>query len=193
MTAVDTSRTRAMHAMHIGIAETGKIRAVAGDHTEALRHYREALRLAQGAGAPEVFFRHYTQCVLESLEQTGAHAEVIDFCENALSHFDQIEKPLDLHRRDHAAMAERYALNLIKAGRADDARAPLVQAVELARPRDLPVARAVLDWVRRGMTPDARRIGDLQRKHAYWTVREESLDPDRAVPLPDGAAAPALT
>ena len=189
----DSARRAAFHAMHMGIAETGKMRAVAGDHIDAMRHYREALRLAQGSGAPEVFFRHYTQCVLESLEQTGAHAEVIDFCENALAHFERIETPLALHHRDHAATLERYALNLLKSGRPKDARAALDKAMPLVKRGDLPIAHTILDWLRRGMTPDARRITDLQRKHGYWTVRADTLDPARAVPLPEHAGAPAMT
>ena len=54
-------------SMHLGIAEAGKVHALAGRHPEALRHYREAIRLAVSSKAPEIFFRHYSQCVLESL------------------------------------------------------------------------------------------------------------------------------
>jgi tetratricopeptide (TPR) repeat protein len=174
------------HALHIGIAESGKMRALEGDHLDALRHYREALRLAQSAGAPEVFFRHYTQCVLESLERTGAHDEVLDFCRNALSHFEALDAPLALHQRDHAAMLERFALNLIKAGRDTEARAPMEQAVTLAATSDLPVTRTVLDWVRRGMRVDPRRVAQLQDKHGYFSVTRDRVEPKRAIALPDG-------
>lgn len=189
MTAVSRKKGRVTgHALHIGIAETGKLRALDGDHTEALRHYREALRLAHTTGAPEVFFRHYTQCVLESLENTGAHAEVIDFCENAIAHFEALAAPLDLHRRDQAAMLERYAINLIKSGRGEDARDPLEQAISFAGPEDLPVARTLLNWLRRGMQPDLRRIAQLQTKHGYFTVTAQRVEPARAIDLPDVAA-----
>jgi tetratricopeptide (TPR) repeat protein len=179
------------HALHVGIAEAGKLRAVAGDHTEALRHYREALRLAQAARAPEVFFRHYTQCVLESLERTGAHDEVIAFCEQALAHYDAQGATLAVHRRDRATLLERLALNRIKAGQGDGARAPLDAAVELAAADDLPVARAVRDWLRRGMRPDPRRIAELQAKHGYFGVTADRVEPDRAIPLPAGMKGPA--
>lgn len=173
------------HALHIGIAEAGKLRALAGDHADALRHYREALRLAQAARAPEVFFRHYTQCVLESLEQTGAHAEVIAFCEQALAHYDAQGATLSVHRRDRAALLERLALNRIKAGKGDDARAPLDAAMDLAASGDLPVARTVHDWLRRGMRPDPRRVSELQAKHGYYAVTPDRVEPDRAIALPD--------
>lgn len=173
------------HALHMGIAESGKLCAIAGDHNEALRHYREALRLAHSIQAPDVFFRHYIQCVLESLECTGAYGEVIEFCENALRHLEQIEKPLALHLRDRAATLERLAVNLIKAGRLEEARPVLDRAVAEAERGDLPLARAVLDWMRRGMTPLPRRIEQLQAKHGYFTVTQDQVEPARAVPLPN--------
>lgn len=185
MTAAGGSAAVRSHALHTGIAEAGKLYAVSGEHMEALRHYREALKLARAARAPEVFFRHYTQCVLESLERTGSHDEVIEFCENALRHFDAIEKPLSLHLRDQAATLERLALNLIKSGRVDEARAPLEKAVALVDRADIPVARAVLDWLRRGMLPQARRIRDLQTKYGYFTVTGDRVEPSRAIVLPD--------
>ena len=184
-TAAQTRGKRHSHALHIGIAEAGKMRAIAGDHTDALRHYREALKLAHGNRAPEVFFRHYSQCVLESLEQTGSHDEVIDFCENALAHFDTLESPLALHLRDQAAMLERYALNLIKAGRSSEALAPLEKAVSLTSRGDLPIARTVLDWLRRGMQAAPHRIAQLQARHGYFCVTTDRVEPDRAIPLPE--------
>lgn len=185
MTARATSRADRGHALHMGIAEAGKLRAVAGDHTEALRHYREALKMARATGAPEVFFRHYAQCVLESLEQTGSYGEVMEFCEKALRHFESIEKPLDLHRRDQAATLERLAINLIKAGRADEAREPLEKAVTLAGRNDVPVARTVLDWMQRGMALKPERICEVQAKRGYFTVTVTSVEPERALPLPE--------
>lgn len=191
--AARTRPAAAGHALHIGIAEAGKLRALAGDHADALRHYREALRLAQAARAPEVFFRHYTQCVLESLEQTGAHAEVIAFCEQALAHYDAQGATLEVHRRDKAALLERLALNRIKAGQADAARDPLDAAVEIAAAGDLPVARTVRDWLRRGMRADPRRIAQLQTKHRYYTVTADRVEPDRAIALPDRVKGHAAT
>lgn len=179
------------HTLHIGIAEAGKMRALEGDHTDALRHYREALRLAQAARAPEVFFRHYTQCVLESLERTGAHGEVIAFCEQALAHYDTQGATLAVHRRDKAALLERLALNRIKDGQSTDAQATLDAALNMTAAGDLPVARTVRDWLRRGMRPDPRRITELQAKHGYYAVTADRVEPDRAIALPDGMKGPA--
>lgn len=48
------------HILHLSLAEHGKLCLLRGDGNEALR-------LCASARAPEVFFRHYTQCVLEAL------------------------------------------------------------------------------------------------------------------------------
>ncbi|WVM91801.1 hypothetical protein ULG90_18100 [Halopseudomonas pachastrellae] len=44
------------HQLHLGIAEQGKVLALAGRHADALQHYQEALRMAVSSRAPEVFF-----------------------------------------------------------------------------------------------------------------------------------------
>ena len=64
------------HRLHLGIAEAGKLLAIKGRHREALHRYREALRLAHSARAPQLFGRHYLQCVLESLEHLSDHPNV---------------------------------------------------------------------------------------------------------------------
>mgnify|MGYP000327251603 CR=1 FL=1 len=175
------------HDFHFGIAEAGKLAAIKGDHTEALRHYREALKLAQSSKAPEVFFRHYTQCVLESLELTGEYAEILEFCENADAHYQRMPHDTDLHARDHGAILERHGVVAVKSGDTDTGRDALTRAVERAGKGQLPIAETVLGWLKRGMTPDARRLLDVQKKHKYFTVREDQGDPARANPLPKDA------
>lgn len=173
-------------ALHLGIAEQGKLFALKGDHGEALRHYREALRMAMSQGSPEVFFRHYTQCVLESLEHTGAWGEILAFCERAEAHYADNPPQHELARLDLASHRERRGVVLAKAGRTDEARAALEAAVAGAEADWLPVGRKVLQWLQRGLTIDARRIGAEQQRHAWFIVRKDAVDPARAVRLPDG-------
>ncbi|MEN0016691.1 MAG: tetratricopeptide repeat protein, partial [Bacteroidota bacterium] len=63
--------------VHLSIAERGRAYRTAGNHDKALRCYREALRLAEQQQASDIFFQYYTQCIMESLELSGAYAEVI--------------------------------------------------------------------------------------------------------------------
>ncbi|MEE4301007.1 MAG: hypothetical protein V2J24_16320 [Pseudomonadales bacterium] len=174
------------HALHLGVAEAGKVHALAHRHDEALRHYREALRVAVSAGAPEVFFRHYTQCVLESLELMGEHEEVIRFCEAADAHYEQVGHAVPLQRRDHAALLERLGANRLKAGDAEGAGEALRRAVELAGSGAQPLAEQLLGWLARHLEAGTERITAAQRRSGYFTVRPDQVDPDRARPLEAG-------
>ena len=176
------------HHVHLGIAESGKTYALEGNHREALRHYREAIRVARQVKAPEVFFRHYTQCVLESLELSGSHSEVIGFCERADSFHASIDTGLAMHARDHGSILERLGINRLRAGDRDGATEALSAALERTGGSGLPLAAAVLRMLQRGMTPDARRLLELQRRHHYFVVRQGYVDDARVRRLPGGGA-----
>jgi tetratricopeptide (TPR) repeat protein len=169
--------------LHLSIAETGKLLALKGRHTDALEHYREALRLAVSSRAPEIFFRHYTQCVLESLELTGAYAEVIEFCINADSHYASLGLNSSLHRRDHGSVLERLGLAHLKNGDAEPGQAALEKAHKIAGDGVLPITEEVLGWLKRGFRPDTTRILGSQRKHKYFVVRSGQVDRKRARPI----------
>ncbi|TCK08602.1 peptidylprolyl isomerase [Marinobacterium mangrovicola] len=171
------------HGYHLGIAEAGKCFALKGDHREALRHYREAIRLAVSSAAPEVFFRHYCQCVLESLELTGQFGEVIEYCEKADAYYEQIGAQRKLHGRDHASILERLGMIYAKQGEREAAIASLEKARTLAGSERLALTEQVYGWLRRGMVPDVARLTAAQRKHQYFTVRAEQVDARRARPL----------
>lgn len=180
-----TSAPRSASASaHLGIAEAGKIAALAGDHVQALRHYREALHRVQAEAAPEVFFRHYTQCVLESLERTGAFDEIVEYCEGADAHYRSFPHLTGFQRRDHGALLERLGAVQVKAGRPEDALRTLTRALETAGDPALPLARDLLDWLRRGLHVDARRLTALQDRHHYFSVRPDQVDPSIATALP---------
>lgn len=70
--------------LHLQIAENGKVLALKGDYKEALRHYKEAMRMCQTADNSEVFLQHYSLCAMESLELMEAHEEIITFCEKSI-------------------------------------------------------------------------------------------------------------
>ncbi len=177
-------------ALHVGIAEQGKLHALAGDHQEALRHYREAIRLAVASGSPEVCFRHYTQCVLESLERLAAWDEILAFCERVQAHYAANPPPHELARLDLAGAHERRGVVLLKRGDAPAARAALALAVEHAGAGRMPLAEELLGWLRRGMQVDARRVQQQQERHRYFIVEREAVRSERAIPLPKALGAP---
>jgi len=174
---------RQSHNIHFSIAETGKCLALKGRHRDALQHYREALRLAVSSCAPEIFFRHYTQCVLESLELTGEYKEIIEFCRHADIHYASLDLHGSLHRRDHGSVLERLGLAHLKNGDMEQGREALEKARDVAGDGVLPITDEVLGWLKRGFRVDTGRILSSQRKHKYFVVRHGQVDPKRAKPL----------
>lgn len=160
-----------LHAMHIALAEKGKQAALAHRHDEALRLYRDAIRLAVSAKAPEVFFRHYSQCVMESLELTDQFNEVAQFCREADAHYRSLDVDSPLHRKDHGSLLERLGAVLLKQGELQAARQALEDAVLLAGPGILPLAEQLRDWLRRGLACTTTQVLQAQRRHRYFVVR----------------------
>lgn len=170
--------------LHLGIAEQGKLLALKGQHDQALAHYREALRMAVSSSAPEIFFRHYTQCVMESLESSGSLEAVLRYCEEAEAHYQRLDSPLPMVARDRAENHQRRASILLRMGRTEEAREAFEQAIALAGEKTLPLAREVIGWMRRGFSIGSRQLDDAQRRHRYHIVRKELVDPARAIALP---------
>lgn len=171
------------HRLHLGIAEAGKLLAIKGRHKEALQRYREALRLAHSAGAPQLFGRHYLQCVLESLEHLADHVGLRDLAGQAAAAAEHAgDSPF--HRRDRAALLERVGVAELKSGDRAAAERTFKQVVELAGPQGQPLSAQLLEWMKRGFDVGASRLADAQRSHAYWTVRPDTVDPTRAVDMP---------
>ncbi|MFE8597723.1 hypothetical protein [Archangium violaceum] len=175
-------------ALHSRLAEQGKLLALQGGHAEALRHYREALRLASQSGAPEVVLRHYAWCVLESLERSGAFEEVLSFCQRVEAHYSRQPPSTELARLDLASHREHQGMALLGLQRATEARERLEAAVTLAGPGRLPLSERVLSWLRGGLHVDARRLALEQERHRYWSVRPEAVNPSIALPLPPPVA-----
>jgi hypothetical protein len=177
------------HHLHLNIAEAGKVHALAGRHGEALRHYREAIRLAVAAKAPEVFFRHYSQCVLESLEQSGGDADIIAFCEAAEAHYAKLnatglDADTPLHRKDRGSILERQGLAELRSGDTATARTTLASAIALAGKGVLPLAEQVHGWLARGLAVSPALLRQAQHRHDYFVVRAGTVDAARACQLP---------
>ena len=184
--------TRSREALCLGIAEQGKLHALKGRHVEALRHYREALRLASSCADSELFFHHCTQCIMESLELSGSHAAVADYCVRAEDHFAAIETDDVLVRRQRGANFERLAISRLQTGDAGEARELFAIAIDLAGKGALPLSEALLDWLRRGLSVSEARLRSAQQHHRYFVVRKGLVDPAIAVALPDGVGAPTM-
>ncbi len=176
----------------LGVAEQGKLYALQGRHGEALRHYREALRLAISCQDSELFFHHCTQCIMESLELSGAHETVADYCIRAEDHFATIDIDDPLVNRQRGANLERLAVARLQMGDVEEAKDLLALAIETGGKGTLPLSEALLGWLRRGLSVGDARLRSAQHQHRYFVVRKDLVDPAIAVELPQGVGAPAM-
>jgi tetratricopeptide (TPR) repeat protein len=176
------------HALHLGIAEAGKVHALARRHTEALERYREAMRMAEAARAPQVFARHYLYCMLDSLEHLGQLDSVAEIAGRAAEATREAgDSPF--HRRDRAGLLERLGVIRLKQGDFVAAKAALTESVALADGGQ-PLATQLLQWLSRGYAVDANRLGEAQRRHGYWVVRPGAVDPARAIEITPASPKP---
>jgi len=184
---IENADPKRVRRLHLGVAEKGKSHAVDGEHVLALTYYREAMRMAVHAKEPEIYFRHYLECTLESLELMRSYGEVLEYCDRALAHYEEHPPEHPLARRDLASIHERRGAVLIKSGETAAAREALRRAVDLARQDGgtLPLADKLLGWAARGLRVEAARVTSEQQRHGYFAVRPDTVDRGRAIALPD--------
>lgn len=170
--------------MHLGIVENGKIYSLKGDHTEALRHYREGIRMATKENADQVFFQHYTQCVMESLELSGAHDEVIAYCDKAIALLEDNVDKADIIKKNYAVAVEKKAVQYLLKEDKTEAVTLFKKAQDAIGRGKQPLTDELLNWLQRGYTVSKQQIVASQKKHKYFTVTKENIKPEMAIKLP---------
>ncbi len=177
--------------LHMGIAEQGKVYALEGDHSRALHYYREAMQMTVQAGDPEVFFRHYLECVMESLEHMEAYPEVLEYCDRAIQFYQDNPPPNEMATMDLAHIYQRKGINLLKMGIQDEASEALQQALATAEAvgkvtsKTMPLTQMVLQWLRSRLHIDNQRVVAEQNRTQYFMVRKDTVEPAKAVKLPN--------
>ena len=171
--------------MHFRIVEQGKIHLLEGNYDEALRHYREGLRQCQGQNNADLFFQHYSQCAMEALELSGAHEEVISFCEKTCDFLeDQIEDS-EYAKRYYSNLLERQAIQFLFMDDKEEAISLFKTVQRLIGMKAQPLTNQLLNWAQRGYAITAKQIKDAQQKHNYFIVRKENVNPKIALQLPE--------
>ncbi len=170
--------------LHLRIAESGKVFAVNGDFRRALGCYRLAMHMVRQSRSPEVFFRHYLECLIEAMELNGDYEEVLTFCERMQELHENLEEAGELEQLDRANLHQRRGIILLKMERDRDAEHELAEAARLSG-NGLSLSATVLRWVRSRLRPNSSRLLEEQRRHGYFSVRRETVKPERAVPLND--------
>ncbi|HTV17375.1 MAG TPA: hypothetical protein VMG12_01850, partial [Polyangiaceae bacterium] len=151
---------------HLKIAEEGKRAALRGDHRTALGLYREAMHRAVSSAAPEVFFRHYLEASIESLELLEAFDSVLEYCDRAVAHYAAHPPAHAFAEFDLASIHQRRGATWLKLGQAEAARTDFDLAIAGARRAGArcELAERLLDWVRRGLSVSKERIVAEQKR-----------------------------
>ncbi|WP_442264619.1 hypothetical protein ACSIGC_09660 [Tenacibaculum sp. ZS6-P6] len=171
--------------LHYRIAERGKIYALDKNYGEALRYYKEALRLTREQKDSELFFQHYSQCVMETLELSGAHDQVISFCENYRAFLKEKEEDFLIIKHE-AFVCERQAIQHILREEQEEAKGLLTTIQKKLGKGKQPITDELLNWLLRGYKINPDQVRQLQKKHNYFIVRKESVNPKIAMDLPEG-------
>ena len=173
--------------LHLQVAENGKVLALKGDHKEALRHYKEAMRMCQDVPNAEIFLQHYSLCAMESLELMAAHEEVISFCEKSIQFLNgkKAERSDEVFRKYLASLWERKGIQHVFRDEKAEAIEALDNAIKEAGEFSLSLAKDLLNWLRRGYMITPKQVRDFQNKHYYFTVRKENVNEQIAVQLPE--------
>jgi len=171
------------YVLHLGIAEKGKMYAVQGNHKEALRHYKEAIKMTQGQDKGEIFFQLYMQYTLESLELMGAYDEVLRYCETFLEFLEEKEDN-DFINKYKAETWQRMAIQYLHKDDIETAKEHLLLIIKEKEIGKLQIAQKLLDWINRGYKINKKQISDLQKENNYFIVTKENINPEIAIELP---------
>jgi len=170
--------------LHIRIAEQGKLFSLDGNYGEALRHYKEAMRMVQQQEESDIFFQHYSQCTMETLELSESYDEVISFCEKYINFLDNKEDNA-ITKKHKAFVLQRQAVQHLLKGENEEAGQLLTVAQQLIGKGKQPLSDELLSWVQRGYTVKKDQIQKLQQKHQYFIVRKDQVNEKLAMPLPE--------
>ena len=172
--------------MHLGVAERGKMYFLEGNHKEAMRHFQEAINMSRKNASSDVFFQHYTQCVMESMELSGHHEEVISYCEKLSEFLKEKDMTHDVIKKNFATARERMAVQYLLQGDKTEATQHFEEAAKTMHNK-MPLSVELLGWLKRGYNISEKQIRDAQSKHKYFIVRKDTVNPALAIDIPNNA------
>lgn len=172
--------------LHNGVAEKGKLFAIQGNHKEAIRYYKEAIRMCRTLPNAEEFIHHYNICIMESLELMESYNEVIEFCDKCLD-FLKIKDSLknNLFVKNYAAsVLERKGIQFLLLNEKEKAIDSFKSVQHHIDIKLMPLTNELLNWALRGLTITHKQILELQKKYLYFIVRKDAVNVKIAVELP---------
>lgn len=169
---------------HLGIAEQGKLDCMKGKYSKALHQFRQAIRLCAESKDSDVFFQHYSQCVMEVLELMKAHEEVIAYCDKIISHIEENAVEHNIAKKLMASTLERAGIQCVYLKEYENAKDYFKAAQDLLGKGVLPLTDQLLVWVQRGLSIRDNQILSQQKKHGYFVIQKEKIKSEIAIEIP---------
>ncbi len=179
--------TKLQNNLHFSVAEKGKVFALAGNQKEALRHYKEALRMCQNLPSADIFFQHYSLCAMESLELMEAHNEVIEFCNKCLEFLDSKvpERENEILNKYKASLWERIGVQYLYLNEKQEAQEAFIKATVFFDKKRMSLTNELQNWISRGYMIAKTQLKNVLQKHNYYSVRKDSVNESIAIELPE--------
>lgn len=171
--------------MHLRIAEQGKLHSLEGNYSEALRHYQEALRMLEKEEKRDVFFQHYSQCIMEALELSESYDSVISYCEKYLDHLEEHDEEHPWIKGLNAHILEKMAVQYLWKGEQEEALELFKEVKELATANSQKITTQFLSWLQRGYHISKNQMADVLKRNHYYIVRKDTVNKGLALQLPD--------
>lgn len=161
---------------HQTIAKQAISKALNGEHDKALKLYQQALRQGRDQNASMIEMRYYSECALDSMELSGHFDGVINYCTEALNHYDVQAPQTDVAFKDKIHLIQRREIARIKKGESESIDINIKQALAQAKEKGLalPLLEKVKNWMDQGFHIDTKRIEQEQYRHKYFIVDKQN-------------------
>lgn len=161
---------------HQATAKKAISKALKGKHDKALKLYQQALRQGREQNASMIEMRYYSECALDSMELSGHFEGVINYCTEALNHYEIKEPQTEVAFKDKIHLIQRREIARIKKGENESTEANIKKALEQAKEKGLalPLLEKIKNWMDQGFHIDPKRIEREQYRHKYFIVDKQN-------------------
>lgn len=173
------------YLMHLRIAEKGKLLCLEGRYTESLMHLREAIKMIQNTTNSDIFFQHYSICVMEVLELSEAYDEVIAYCEKLIELIETANIKPELRDKYYAFIVERMAIQYVLKNDIEYAGELLMKVKAKYKCSPMPITEQLLTWINKKYYLKKKQIQELEKINNYFIIRKDNVNPDIAIELPE--------
>ena len=167
------NQQQSQNNLHLGICESGKLLHIVGRFDDALEKYRNAMVMCASQHAPQVFARHYVDCILDCLQHAKRFDAALELLDQAISNKGN-ESPVVI-----APFLFRKLIVLCQLGQHQEAFI-LVSELDSTMYADSSLYLALKQALVRRQSMPERWLDQILNHHKFYTVRKDNVDKKRA-------------